>query len=722
MKISFCMIAYNETATLRANLAHLYPYAHEIIVCEGSIALLRETLGAGARSDDGTVELLESFPDPLGKLRVIQRDWHDKDEMAAAYAAAATGDILWHVDADEFYDEYTLTHLPREFEDPELKTLCVPMFVFWKSPRYVLADERGQDQWFCYTRVMRRTPGMSATHIPIRRVIAGQVEWTGIREPRDPYLSAWHYAWNEDRRVRTKMQIYARRDVKTTRPGWLANVWDRWTPDARDEDFPDGVHPSREWRLWPRAYRGTHPEGVRDILRRLDCMDGGSKGAGRVSREQGTGSGEQAAGEGRPPLRIGVYIGSWTPTSLGGMGVYLKNLLEAAGRIEPRPQIVLLVDHANRRTAEELGVPAEIVEMHRPSFDDILAEDRRAVARVRRLSYRNPRRADGYRACAWSPEAEAYLWGLDDAALAARVDVLYFTIPPYLKRPCVPAVLTIHDLKHIHRPADHDTADLARRRRWRHMVGAAEVVYSSYDHVRQDVVRHFGVPVSRTAVVSPAVPDDLSDTVHGGGQVPRRTFALMPAQLWAHKNHATVLQAIARLRAEGVEVPLVCTGQTDGECASRATQVARLARALGVADLVKLHGYVGRRELRALYEQARLVIVATHYDPGSFPVMEALAMGKPLVTSRVTSIPETVGDAGLLFDPSDAAQLARAIKRLWQEDELCRELSERGPRRIPRRSWDDVAAEWLRLCAAAAGTRRSNPAASRPVELAGAGV
>ncbi|MFQ5489181.1 MAG: glycosyltransferase [Phycisphaerae bacterium] len=272
MKISFCSIVFNEAPTLRAHLEHLYPHAHQLIVCEGSIQLLRRVAGAPLRSDDGTLDLLHEFYDPDRKLHVIQRDWRDKNQMAVAYAELASGDLIWHVDADEFYDTHSLEAIPVEFDDPDLFTLNVPMYVFWKSPDFVLANEHGQDRWFRYARVLRRTPGMSVQHLPIRRLVNGRVDTLGMRDASDPRITAYHYAWNHDDRVRLKMQLYARRDGRTTRPDWLAQVWDRWTPDCPNADWPDGVHPSTLWRLWPRRFTGRHPHCVQGLLDRFDLL------------------------------------------------------------------------------------------------------------------------------------------------------------------------------------------------------------------------------------------------------------------------------------------------------------------------------------------------------------------------------------------------------------------------------------------------------------------
>ena len=73
------------------------------------------------------------------------------------------------------------------------------------------------------------------------------------------------------------------------------------------------------------------------------------------------------------------------------------------------------------------------------------------------------------------------IW-FEEVAHRAGIDLLYFTLPPYIKKPCAAFLLTVHDLKHVHRPQDHDAGDLARRRRWARTAGAASLVYSSYEH------------------------------------------------------------------------------------------------------------------------------------------------------------------------------------------------------------------------------------------------
>lgn len=412
-------------------------------------------------------------------------------------------------------------------------------------------------------------------------------------------------------------------------------------------------------------------------------------------------------------MRIGVYIGGWNLTDAGGMGIYLANLLQAAARQLARPgapghRLALLVDQtpdvAERCAA--LGADLPVVPLRRPPLSQLAPAERRRAIALRAQSYRDPKAADRRRADRWSRAAHAYLWGLDEAVEQAGIDLLYFPIPPYVKRPRAPYLLTVHDLKHIHRPQDHDRNDLARRRRWSRVARAARLVVSSYSHIREDVVTHLRVAREQTAVLPIAVPDEIRDWVRTRAQphgtprwFPRTPFALLAAQFWPHKNHAGVIRALGILRREtGLDIPLVCTGHVRGMPGADAALVRHVAVTERVSDLVRFIGHVDRAELRQLYESCRFAVAPTLYDPGSFPVLEALALGKPVAASRVTSIPEAVGDAGLLFDPAEPREIAGAMQRLWLDQPLRQKLAKRGPARIGTRTWDDVAAEWLTLC------------------------
>lgn len=98
-------------------------------------------------------------------------------------------------------------------------------------------------------------------------------------------------------------------------------------------------------------------------------------------------------------------------------------------------------------------------------------------------------------------------------------------------------------------------------------------------------------------------------------------------------------------------------------------------------------GYVDAPVLSVLYRLARAVVVPTLFEAASAPVWEAFEAGVPVACSSVTSLPEQVGDAAVLFDPLDVDAIAGAIARVWSDEELRRVLIRRGHERMAGRSW-----------------------------------
>jgi glycosyltransferase involved in cell wall biosynthesis len=79
-----------------------------------------------------------------------------------------------------------------------------------------------------------------------------------------------------------------------------------------------------------------------------------------------------------------------------------------------------------------------------------------------------------------------------------------------------------------------------------------------------------------------------------------------------------------------------------------------------------------------LYRAARALVMPTFFGPTNIPQLEAFALGCPVATSRIYGIPEQVGDAALLFDPSSVDEIYDAIEKLWTDDALCAGLAQKG--------------------------------------------
>jgi glycosyltransferase involved in cell wall biosynthesis len=104
--------------------------------------------------------------------------------------------------------------------------------------------------------------------------------------------------------------------------------------------------------------------------------------------------------------------------------------------------------------------------------------------------------------------------------------------------------------------------------------------------------------------------------------------------------------------------------------------------AIESAQNVRLLGRISTEDLVGLYHLATALIFPSQYEAWSIPIMEAMACGCPVASSNVTSLPEQVDDAGLLFDPTDVSAMARTMQLLAGDPQLRQSLAGRGRQRV----------------------------------------
>jgi glycosyltransferase involved in cell wall biosynthesis len=167
-------------------------------------------------------------------------------------------------------------------------------------------------------------------------------------------------------------------------------------------------------------------------------------------------------------------------------------------------------------------------------------------------------------------------------------------------------------------------------------------------------------------------PGDAPDLAERYALPPK--FLFYPAQLWEHKNHKSLVQAAARLREQFPDLALVFAGRANN--ADDSTRA--LVRELGLSKRVRFLGEVPDADLRGLYRRARALVMPTFFGPTNIPPLEAFALGCPVAASNIYAMPEQLGEAALLFDPSSLDEITDAMARLWSDDALCAELIRRG--------------------------------------------
>jgi glycosyltransferase involved in cell wall biosynthesis len=183
-----------------------------------------------------------------------------------------------------------------------------------------------------------------------------------------------------------------------------------------------------------------------------------------------------------------------------------------------------------------------------------------------------------------------------------------------------------------------------------------------------------------------------------------KQFFFYPANFWAHKNHELLLIAYQLYLAGAGDQAwdLVLTGYLD----ERAQYLQRVAHDLDILSRVKFLGYVPEATLAELYSAASCLVFPSLYEGFGIPIVEAMSFGLPIVCSREASIPEIAGEAALYADTRNPLELASALQRMTQDENLRNSLVELG--RIQMSKFD-FSAEVARLADTLFAAASGNP-------------
>lgn len=282
------------------------------------------------------------------------------------------------------------------------------------------------------------------------------------------------------------------------------------------------------------------------------------------------------------------------------------------------------------------------------------------------------------------------------------VDVFHF--PDFVVPPVRHGhkVVTVHDLSFLLHP---ETADEGLRayleRAVPQSVRSADFVLVDSANTENDLVVLLDVDPARIAVVYPAVDPSFRVIEDGAvlGAVRHKYNLNFPFILWVstiepRKNLPRLFEAYARLKRDlGITHRLVIAGGLGWMYES----VFQAVEELALGDSVIFLGRVPDEDLPALYNLADVFAYPSLYEGFGLPVLEAMACGAPVVTSNTSSLPESVGDAGLMARPTDVDGIAEAIAQVLTNPTLRDDLSRRGIERARLFTWEASAEKVLSI-------------------------
>jgi alpha-1,3-rhamnosyl/mannosyltransferase len=356
-----------------------------------------------------------------------------------------------------------------------------------------------------------------------------------------------------------------------------------------------------------------------------------------------------------PPLRVGID-GRAFESPAPGVRRYLQGLVPALLALDDAPQLVALGGRPE-------AVPAGVAHIGEPAHPPSNA--------------------------GWT------IVGLPRAAARARVDLIHapaYTAPWWAG---VPVVVTVHDVSYERHPEWYPyRRDWLRRAFYRRSATGATHILTVSAFSAREITEAYGIAGSRITVAplaasrmfapaDPARPGDLP----GGVSPP---YVLHVGDLHERRNLAMVVEAVLEARrhfGEVAGVSLVLAG-TDRGVGDALSEIA--ARAGSPEAVVRLDR-VEEEALRSLYQSASAFVYPSLYEGFGLPLVEAMACGLPVIGARAGSIPEVLGDAGILLDASDTRAWTQAVVAVVNDEARRARMRADGVARARMFTWTRTA-------------------------------
>lgn len=255
----------------------------------------------------------------------------------------------------------------------------------------------------------------------------------------------------------------------------------------------------------------------------------------------------------------------------------------------------------------------------------------------------------------------------------------------------IPTLITLHDLQQEYYPEFFSEEELKLRNKY-YKKSAIECdhILVSFNHVKEDIVKFYNIPIEKITVTHLGIENRFKcidviekDDLFNKFNI-KNNFIFYPSQTWKHKNHIKLLDALVILRDKYKrKIYLICTGNMDNDFKHIREHINKNK----LNEQVSFLGFVSIAELYSLYIYSDLVVIPTLYEAGSFPLIEAMSLKKPVICSNVTSLPETIGDNRFVFNPNNEIEMAKMILDMLENKELRNLNIENSKKQVQKFNW-----------------------------------
>lgn len=249
-------------------------------------------------------------------------------------------------------------------------------------------------------------------------------------------------------------------------------------------------------------------------------------------------------------------------------------------------------------------------------------------------------------------------------------------LPSGIHKTNIPSVVTIHDLIFMRYPEFYKPVDRKIYfRKMKYACQAADKIIAISRQTQNDVVTFFQVSPPKVEVIYQPVADtffEKQDTtnIFTKYDLPAK-YILAVGTIESRKNQLTLLEALHQLK---LEIPLVFVGKPTPYLSDLKKYIAEK----GMENQVTFLSAIPGKELAALYQNALFSVYISVFEGFGLPIIESMASGCPVLTSSVSCLPETAGDAAVLCNPADVKDVAEKLQLLLENELLRKQIIQKG--------------------------------------------
>ena len=234
----------------------------------------------------------------------------------------------------------------------------------------------------------------------------------------------------------------------------------------------------------------------------------------------------------------------------------------------------------------------------------------------------------------------------------------------------------------------------------------AEFIITASKSTKRDIVKFYSIPEEKISVVYEGVNHKKFKPENSGLSNIYRKYKLSPMYRYVlhvssetpRKNVDGLVKAFYKLKKKYKLANLKLLKAGNPQFQKDRKRLLNLIKRLGLQEEIIFLDYVSEEDLPGLYNIAELFVFPSFYEGFGLPALEAMACGTPVITSNTSSLPEVVGDAGVMVDPKNVSDLAEAMHKVLRNEELRKIMVNKGLKRASLFSWRTSAEETLKIC------------------------